>query len=452
MSGALYKRGQVYWLRTDPVTGERRSTKCTNKKAAEAFLAERERLAADPHYEASHTATIAKWSDELNRVKRATKAEGTANMYAIKIGHVVRLFGAETKMVEITPTSVDRYVAQRLEEGAKPNTIGKELTSLVQMCKLAKRGGAYAGDISSLRPVGFSIEYTPRTGTISRENATKVFAKLADPKKAAIAIALATGARHSEIARITPEDVDLVNWTVHIPGTKTKKSDRIIPITLAAHRFLLEAAVRLGLPARWPRMSKDLPALCEKLGIPRVTANDLRRSFATWNIEAGISREDVAKLLGHGSTTMVFKVYGRESAEAFGKKLERNVGTESSQSPRDGSVCVGGTANGFSCFLAVAPPGIEPGRPDGSEDFKSTTPIPGRAELATFPSDSRSRVQPDDAGYNGVRTDPSQRRRLTQLAAVGFRAASRSWFARDRRDTERALKAAARSLPQGAGR
>jgi integrase len=49
--------------------------------------------------------------------------------------------------------------------------------------------------------------------------------------------------------------------------------------------------------------------------IPFVSPNDLRRTFASWLVQNGVPLLTVATLLGHSSTRMVEKVYGRLSAK-----------------------------------------------------------------------------------------------------------------------------------------
>lgn len=46
----LMWRGDIIWIRTDPVTGKARSTGCHDPRAARNWRAERERLATDPRY------------------------------------------------------------------------------------------------------------------------------------------------------------------------------------------------------------------------------------------------------------------------------------------------------------------------------------------------------------------------------------------------------------------
>jgi Phage integrase family len=56
--------------------------------------------------------------------------------------------------------------------------------------------------------------------------------------------------------------------------------------------------------------------------LPAVTANDLRRTFASLLVQAGTPLDVVARLLRHTSTAMVYRVYGQHTTES----LEKLVG------------------------------------------------------------------------------------------------------------------------------
>src|SRR5690348_8274984 len=80
-------RSKVWSIRVDPITKRPLTTGCRDREAARAFRAERERIAADPHYAASRTETIGKWVREMLKVKLARKSSGTVHMYRVKLGH-----------------------------------------------------------------------------------------------------------------------------------------------------------------------------------------------------------------------------------------------------------------------------------------------------------------------------------------------------------------------------
>ncbi|MBE7450046.1 MAG: tyrosine-type recombinase/integrase [Kofleriaceae bacterium] len=50
-----------------------------------------------------------------------------------------------------------------------------------------------------------------------------------------------------------------------------------------------------------------------RAGIERVSPNDLRRTYASWLVNAGVPLQQVARLLGHKSTRMVDLVCGKLS-------------------------------------------------------------------------------------------------------------------------------------------
>jgi len=152
----IYKRGDVYWAQ---YRDKRFSLKTTDRKAAEIAFKAYQRREADPAHAAADETTIADRIEKLIATKTANKSAGTAHMYGVKAGHVQRIFGKDAPMSAITPGAVDAYVLQRQQEGASNSTIGKELTTIVQLCKAAKRAGAWAGDITTLKPADFSVDY-----------------------------------------------------------------------------------------------------------------------------------------------------------------------------------------------------------------------------------------------------------------------------------------------------
>lgn len=328
------RTAKVWWGR-DPVSGERCSTGARTKEGALAWRAERERRAANPHYAASHEATIEQWVKKVQALKDERKAEGTASMYRVKFGHVARIFGSLSPMSGITPDAVDLFVSTRQEEGASNNTIGKELTGIMQLVKHAKRAGQYAGDISALRPVGFSIDYTPRRGHMKREWLAKLKPYLTRSEMAAVKFIIATTARLSEYLRFQKPDADLAEWMVFLRGTKTERSRRIVPIPSIFRDLLVESLAHLE--PRCPNISKALPRACKKADLPHLTANDLRRTHSTWLIEHGVTKSLVSDSMGHADSKMVERVYGKPDPASTMAVMEAQIaGLKASKTPRKG--------------------------------------------------------------------------------------------------------------------
>ena len=58
-------------------------------------------------------------------------------------------------------------------------------------------------------------------------------------------------------------------------------------------------------------------------GVPRVTPNDLRRTFATWLKQNDVDSAVVAAMMGHSSTAMVDRVYGKLDEASYRRAIAR---------------------------------------------------------------------------------------------------------------------------------
>jgi integrase len=322
----LFRRGQIYycWIR-----GERQSTRCRSRKAALAVRDQLERAAVDPVYRASYVATVGELcAVTLEEVERRGRKAGTLDYYKSKLGQVVRGLGAETPLAEITVEMVDQFIDTRRGEGAARHTISKELGALRHMLRVARRRRAFAGDVDALFPVGFDVGYNPRKRYLTWEEIPRLLSVLGVPRlRAWVALAIATGARESEVARAERSDVSEALDVVQIRGTKTDLSDDAVAIPLV-FQPLLQLALDLGaetgpLVGIWSNSVRDLAAAAERAGIPRVGPNDLRRTHATLLRAGGVPLDLISRQLRHADTRQVVQTYGRLTAKQVAGLLPR---------------------------------------------------------------------------------------------------------------------------------
>jgi integrase len=326
-SGGFYKRGNVWWVRTDPVDGERRSTGCRDLEAARRWCIARERIAADPSHAGALVAELGKWIGKFLDVKERDSSEETVSYYEDKLGHFVRVWKAECKLVTIDADKVDAYVKHRREDGMVSDpTISKEVAALVQVLKLAKRSKAYGGDLETLRPPGLQSSSEARTRALSRAEVAAVRSKASAQASAFIAVCVALGCRRSEAGRLQPSDIDLERGRAFIQGTKTAEAARWVPVLSMFRPLLEEALPHLPLQAEaLTSMNHELAKACVRAGVPHASPNDLRRTHATWLLEAGVDRDVIRRLLGHTTTRLVDQVYGRPSPEALALLAEERL-------------------------------------------------------------------------------------------------------------------------------
>lgn len=324
----LYKRGKVWWAWHQ---GQRRSTRCTDKRAAELTVAEWQREAASPAYAAARSVSLSDGAEHMiDNAKTAGRSERTIAYYEGKIGHLLRVIGDEAPLSAIDAKAVDGYMKKRREEGATHATLAKEIGALRRILRVAKRRGEYPHDIAAVLPEGFGTGYEPRRAFLSEKDAARLLATLSPKRAAWVAFAIGTGARLGEINRARREDIDLKAGIVHLRGTKTKKARRVVPITTLS-RPLVKLARRDGdgegglLFSAWDNVQRDLALACEKVGIGPLTPNDLRRTHATWLRARGVDAATIAELLGHVDSRMVERVYGRLTTDMLAASLERHI-------------------------------------------------------------------------------------------------------------------------------
>jgi integrase len=343
----LYREGGIYYADLRAVGGTRRSTRCSDRKAAEAVAKQWERDAADPDHAATSKATLSHALKLLidtreAQAKAGRKSTATVSFYRAKAGHWTRLLetnGAGTyhpfPLAKLHARNVDAFISTRRDEGASENTINKELITLRAALKLAKRAGIWKGDIDTILPTGFAPEYKPRDRALTYAEAQRLLAELTPDRAARVAFILATSANWSETERARRQDVARDLAHVLIRGTKRATRHREVPIVSHDQRSLLEHALQHAqgpgdpLFTPWLNVRRDLHAACDRAKIPPVSPNDLRRTCATWLRGQGAPPHLIAPVMGHVDSRMVERVYGRLPTDQLALRLAQELGENS---------------------------------------------------------------------------------------------------------------------------
>ena len=134
----------------------------------------------------------------------------------------------------------------------------------------------------------------------------------------------------SQSDRARPQDVDLARQLVLLRGTKTKTSDRFVPIVGFSETRLEHALEHHegegGLLFRpWGNVRRDLAAACARAGIPSCTPNDLRRTFGTWWRQHEVEPHLIGSVRGHKDSRRVERVYERMPVQSLARALERRL-------------------------------------------------------------------------------------------------------------------------------
>jgi integrase len=118
----------------------------------------------------------------------------------------------------------------------------------------------------------------------------------------AVRLLLLTGARKGEVLRATWSQFDLDKGVWTKPSSHTKdEREHVVPLSEAAVRLLTQT--RRTSPLVFPGIRDDLftdwAALCKAAKIEGARVHDLRHSYASYLVSAGVSLPIVGSLLGH---------------------------------------------------------------------------------------------------------------------------------------------------------
>ncbi|MCP4248120.1 MAG: site-specific integrase [bacterium] len=138
-----------------------------------------------------------------------------------------------------------------------------------------------------------------------------------DQWRAFVFVALRTGGRRSELLRLTWDRVHLDGDEprVHFANTKGKR-DRFVPITPDTVAVLQRLKART-LPDGGPfvalgeHIDKQWRFIVGKAGIKAATLHDLRRTYVTRLVRAGVPLPHVQKLAGHASIQTTLTHYNQ---------------------------------------------------------------------------------------------------------------------------------------------
>lgn len=327
----LRKRNGIYYADYDDRDGRRRqpSLGTGDLKLAKARLRDLELSTTGPA--PTPTESMRDALDYFIDITIAAKPASTRSCYTQKSQHVERLLG-DKQLDALTTEDTERYIKARLDDGAHPHTIHKELVVLRGALRAAEARGRFHGVIQRVVPK-FDAQYEPRKTALSFEQFVRLTDHLLPPVRGRLSeasrkkrdqirsrrllycmLVAYASPRSGEIEAMTwGEHVKMETDRLYIPDGKTVP--RPIAIAAELRPWLQLFGDRAGwqgpVVGRWSNVRRDLPDACARAGVPRCTPNDLRRTFASWLVNQHVSLFVIASLMGHSSTRMLERVYGR---------------------------------------------------------------------------------------------------------------------------------------------
>lgn len=248
----------------------------------------------------------------------AYRKEKDGRRVAVAMGFEWKAMGPHFGHLRPDQLSVDvcrSYTALRRRAGKHDGTIWTELGHLRTVLRWAY--GEAAPRIE--RPA----KPAPKERYLTHVEIDKLLAApMAHHIKLAILLMLSTAGRVGAILELTWDRVDLERGQINLRTTETgpRKGRSIVPINAGLRAALTQAKAGAMSPyvIEWAggqveRIKKGFAAAVKSAGLENVSPHTLRHSAAVHMVEAGIPMSEVAQYLGHSSTSVTERVYGRFS-------------------------------------------------------------------------------------------------------------------------------------------
>ena len=327
------------------VTAKTKS-ECQEKlKQAQAKYEEEQKILSSHNYLTESDPTLEKWYEIwINTFCKGVIKDYTVQGYASRFKlYILPEFG-KMKLSEISTVACQQFLVDLLNNGrirsrkSKGASLsiytvkGVQRTLNVCLEKAVDEGLLIKNPVSK---VNLPIKNKPEMKTLKKE---EISAFLEETKNSGCYefyyLELATGMRLGEICALEWTDLDVENKTISVNKSvrkingqliittpKTKSSNRTIRINddlvdllLAMKERQIESKYIFPSPDTGEirdtsAVTRRLHRIQERAGLPKIRFHDLRHTFATLTLEAGVDVKTVSHMLGHTDAGFTMNTY-----------------------------------------------------------------------------------------------------------------------------------------------
>lgn len=328
----LAKRGNTWWMSfTYHGQQVRRSTGTSDKRLAEAILSKVKVQIIEGRFfekQEAQERSLAELMDRYASEHAARRANHRRELTSIQ--NLKNFFGNPT-LDHITPKLIVAYKNKRYTDGVKPATINRELATLKKAFNLARREWEWCTDNPVCR-VSMERENNTRDRWLTVEEEQRLLPATAPWLREVIVFAVHTGMRMGEILALTWAGVDLFRRTVTVFRSKNGER-RTIPINsivldLLKHKHAARSRMtdvvfhsHAGTALDGSNIRRGLNTALRLAKIQDFHFHDLRHTFATRIVQAGVDLYKVQRLLGHKSPIMTQR-YAHHYPESLREGVE----------------------------------------------------------------------------------------------------------------------------------
>lgn len=317
MSRGLYKRGNVWWIRLAGPDGKTiyESSGSAKQREAEALLHKRKadiKEGKHPEIKKITNYTFQELSKEYLKWGERQRS------YKSKRGFIVQLgatFG-NLPLRRFSTMLIEQYQTKRTQRGNKPATINRHIATLKHMFTKALDWEMIDEEtMKHIRKVKLLEENNRRLRYLKKEECPILINACAEHLKPIVVTALNTGMRKTEVLTLKWDSVDLKNGFILLDKTKNGER-REIPVNQTVKDTLNRIVRRVDVPYvftdqktgnRYRDIKTAFNAACRRAGIKDFKFHDLRHTFASHLVMAGVDLTSVKELLGHKTLTMTLR-------------------------------------------------------------------------------------------------------------------------------------------------
>jgi integrase len=336
---SLFKRGNVWWayIYRDGIRHQY-STGTSSRKQAEKIEAKLKEEVNNQRFQ------IVDLDPDMRFGELAARFVASGSVRPHHIYHLKFLlpFFSGIPVLRITKSLAEEFRrwrhAQKPERPITDATINRDLSVLRHILYWAVDEQLVA--LNPLARLKMARERRTRRQVLSVAEEQLLFGAAQDHLYAMTLIALDTGMRRGEITHQTWDDVDFSQKVLFVTHSKTPEGEsREIPLTERLHAYLMHHRKNEGLvidfrgrPVRI--VKRSWKTALKNAGIRHVRLHDLRHTFNTRLMEAGVLQEIRMALMGHSTGTRVHATYTHielpAKREAI-RKLEQWVNDQRNQ-------------------------------------------------------------------------------------------------------------------------
>lgn len=318
LAKGIYKRGNVYWIRYAGLDGKTVYESSGNDKfrEAEALLIQRRQTVKEgkqPEIKKISNHTFKELSEKylawINGRQKSAKIKGYLT------GQLVATFGG-LPLRKFNTVLVEQLQTDSMVRGLKSSSCNKILNVLKHMFTKAVEWDMVESEtLKRIRKVKLLRDEGKRLRYLSVEECQHLVNACDFHLKPIVITALNSGMRKGEILSLKWENVDTRHGFILLDRTKNGER-REIPISETLKTILLNITRRLDIPYvfydhktgnRYQDVKRSFSTAIRRARIHDFHFHDLRHTFASHLVMAGIDLTTVSRLLGHKTLTMTLR-------------------------------------------------------------------------------------------------------------------------------------------------